>query len=403
LRNGEEAFIRAIVSSPLRNEIVADILRGSLAITGGSAEEQSHWLLDLSVLTRKLGHYKEAADLSGRAFEIRKVHLGVSHPLTVAAVLEMSDCDLEAGEYVRAERMCKDTLQTEGQAQRLSPALLRLKNNLASALLYQGRQDEAEPLLRELQLAYEKDDRLVRELYDVYSGLGVCYAKRGELDEAKLCATKSVALASQFYGNRSMVLGVALVNLGNVLLKAGFPAEAASALKAALDIYADILDDNHPWALNAALACFAALSESSGLSDAMDFLGDRLARTSHLDDCAVWFQTSIGVILEVIDRKDRSRFRVLLSHVHRLAADSPEGAWTGSLATRAAQKQFQTSRGGGRGGGTQRCDIHAGLHVPSRDTPRVVDPPRRRKHRSRLNHRQRFGLISMSAYRYVPA
>lgn len=332
-----EALVRAIASSPAHNQIVGEIVRGALAPNERSADEQSHWLLDLSVLTRKLGHYDEAADLATRAFEIRRSHLGSSHSLTVAAVLEATDCDLEAGEYVRAERLCKATLQAANQDYHPTPALHRVKSNLASALTYQKRYDEAEPLLRELLAVYENDGGEERELFGVYNGLGVWSAKRGAFDEAKRYATKSVTFASKLYGCNSYNVAVALVNLGGVLLEAGLPGEAVPLFERALRIYSEIRDDNHPWAMNAAAGYFSALSKSSRVPDAIDFLTDRLARITHFDDCAVWIHTTIGVVLQIVDAKDAVRFRSLLSPVHRLAAASPDEAWTGSLAARAAQ------------------------------------------------------------------
>ena len=211
-----ETLAQAIASSPAHNQIVREIVRGALAPNERSAEEQSHWLLDLSVLTRKLGHYGEAANLATRAFEIRRSHLGSVHSLTVAAVLEATDCDLSAGEYARAERLCQATLQAANQDDHPNPALLRVKNHLASALLYQNRYDEAEPHLRELMAIYENDGG-ADQLCIVYNSLGDCLAKRGALDEAKRYATKSVAFASKFYGHSSRYAAVAMSNLGRVL------------------------------------------------------------------------------------------------------------------------------------------------------------------------------------------
>lgn len=236
-QDATEALVRAIATSPAHDEIVREIARGALAANGSSAEDLSHWLLDVSVLTRKLGHFDEAADLARHAFEIRESNLGSAHPLTVAAVLEATDCDLEAGEYASAERLCKATLQAVDEDNYPSAALLRVKSNLASALTYQKRYDEAEPLLREQLAVYENNGGEDRELFGVYNGLGVCSTKRGAFDEAKRYATKSVAFASKLYGRNSDNAAVALVNLGGVLLEAGLPGEAASMFERALRIY----------------------------------------------------------------------------------------------------------------------------------------------------------------------
>ena len=106
----------------------------------------------------------------------------------------------------------------------------------------------------------------------------------------------------------------------------------------ALQIYSEVRDDNHPWAMNTAAWYFAALSESGRIPEAIDFLGDRLARSTHFNDCMWWMTTTIRTILQLIDAQDAVRFRSLLTPIDRLAAASPEEAWTGSLETRAAQK-----------------------------------------------------------------
>jgi tetratricopeptide (TPR) repeat protein len=333
-----ETLVRSIANSPAHNQILTEILRGSFAPNERSAEEQSHWLLDLSVLTRKLGHYDEAAGLATRAFEIRRSHLGSSHHLTVAAVLEATDCYLEAGKYARAERMCKATLQAADQHHHIAPALLRVKGNLASALSYQKRYDEAEVLLRELQSAYENDGNEKRQLNNIYTGLAICFAARGAFDEASQYATKGVAFASELFGHNSVNTAVALVNLASVLLKAGRPGESVSAVERALQIYSEVRDDNHPRVLNAAIMYFSALSQNSRVPDAVDFLSGRLGRITHFDDCAVWLPIVIDAVLQIVDANDAARFRSLLSPMHRLAAASPDEAWTGSLSARAAKK-----------------------------------------------------------------
>jgi tetratricopeptide (TPR) repeat protein len=333
-----ETLIHAIARSQSHDGIVREIVQGAIAPNKRSAEEQSHWLLDLSVLTRGLGHYGEGANLAKHALEIRKSHLGNSHPLTVAAVHEATDCYLEAGEYAKAELLCKAALEAANQDHDLAPALLRIKNHLASALSYQKRYDEAETILRELMTLYENNGGEDRELCSVYNGLVVCSAKRCALGEARRYATNHFALTSKIYGERSLNAAIGLVNLGAILLEAKLHSEAVSIFERALRIYSGIRDLNHPWAMNAAVGYFSALSESARVPEAIEFLAVQLARITHFDDCAVWIQQTIRTILQVIDAKDATRFRSLLMPMNNHAAALPEKSWTGSLAARAAQK-----------------------------------------------------------------
>src|SRR5207302_4259085 len=125
-----------------------------------------------------------------------------------------------------------------------------------------------------------------------------------------------------FFGPRSKDAAIARVTFAGGLLESGRAGEAAQALERAVIIFDALMDQDHPWAVNAAVGYFTALSKGGRTPEAIDFLVARLARLEHFSEAINWIQASIGAILTIIDGKDELRVRSVLSALHSLAARS---------------------------------------------------------------------------------
>lgn len=340
---------QAIARSINGPAIVRRILTGLETTAPASPEEQSHWLLDVSVTLRQLGYYAPAATAAEKAAAIRREHLGEDHHLVVVAVQEAADSWLEAGQYERAERLCRAAL--ESLIHETGPALrtLRLRQNLASSLVYQGRHDEAAEILRQQLAEHGVSGQVEREMWGAYNGLASISGRRGDLDAARDLTQRCVSIAVTYYGPVSDRVAIPLANLGAALLDAGEHDEALELLERARRILMLTNDPTHPYLMNATAGYIATLAEKKLDVQAIDVLLEQLRFSQAFADSAVWVNHALRPLLAVIDLRDVDRTRAVLSRVDVLASahdpqeplqpGSPSQAATTLLGlTRGAQK-----------------------------------------------------------------
>lgn len=327
-----DALRLAIASAPSPGAIVDAVLAGVDGVGTLSAEGQSHWLLDLSVVSRQLGFAREAASLATRAYEVRKEILGPADALTVAACLEATDSLLEAGHHAPAERLADEVLAAVSSWPDL--AVRRLKLNHASAQVHQRRLEDAEAAVRALLPALEADTSSRDDLISAHNLLGICCQQRGASDEAHAHAARAVELSSRLLGRRTRDTAVVMLNLAMIELNGGRADAAVATLEEVLSVYRETLDMGHPWLENAEHVYFGALVGAGRLPAAVAFLEARLKLVSAFESAAPWIIVAARPLAAELSAGRRVGIRPLCERIDHLMTSSSSDSWTGELVGR---------------------------------------------------------------------
>lgn len=266
---------------------------------GSSTQEESHWLLDLAVLLRSIGHAAEAAKAAHRSLDLRLKALAAGDGRIVDAALQATDSYLEAGDLDKAQRVAEDVLRETEAAGNDSTPVHRLRQNLAAAHAYRGHRDQALPIyLREAAVA-EAESRL-RDAAGAHAGIANCYADLGDLDKALEHSKRSIDLTILTVGEDSERLAVVLSNQGGIFLARGEPREAAACFERALNIYDRQMDQHHPWRTNTAMGAVKAHVDAGDQKRARDRLLLEISDASFAV-FLLWGHVAVPLLLDGMD------------------------------------------------------------------------------------------------------
>ena len=98
---------------------------------------------------RQRGRYAEAATNLWRALSIVENETGSDHPDTAGLHRELAELGLARGWLIEAESHARQGLEIRGTPDRTDPEAATDATVLAAILIAAGRNDEAEPLLRQ--------------------------------------------------------------------------------------------------------------------------------------------------------------------------------------------------------------------------------------------------------------
>jgi DNA-binding SARP family transcriptional activator/class 3 adenylate cyclase len=184
----------------------------------------------LANLTALTGHVAKARELMDRARRLRdeRVERIWFFPMNFVPLILLDD---EPAAAERELRWGYDELRRSGESSHFSTVAAML----ARAMCAQGRYDESQSISRESEVAAGPNDVHSQILWRTTRGLSL--ARSGELEAAEPLVREAVAFAAQ--SDFSLYHGDALVDLAEVLERAGRHGEAASAFAAALELYAD--------------------------------------------------------------------------------------------------------------------------------------------------------------------
>src|SRR5262249_22500326 len=149
------ALISAIRLPNIRSIVLSRVDTAIRNTAKRSTHEESNWLLDLAILLGRSGEASVAAVAAGLAFNMRSVLWPAGHFLLLVAAIEASNSALEAGSYADAEHICRSFLHVArtssvDNSEIYARRKRSLECNLAGALIYQSRHDEAEELIQRL-------------------------------------------------------------------------------------------------------------------------------------------------------------------------------------------------------------------------------------------------------------
>jgi len=128
---------------------IREALRLAEASFGRSDPETAEVHRAFGRVLRQRGRYAEAATNLWRALSIVENETGSDHPDTAGLHRELAELGLARGWLIEAESHARQGLEIRGTPDRTDPEAATDATVLAAILIAAGRNDEAEPLLRQ--------------------------------------------------------------------------------------------------------------------------------------------------------------------------------------------------------------------------------------------------------------
>ncbi len=235
---------RAAAALPLQQRVL-EVRRLHL---GEGHELTVHALSKTAELLDDLGRLKEAEPYYREALDRGRRELGSEHPETLTAIANMGTFHHSQGQWELAEPLLREALDTRrrvlGEGHR---ATLTSLNNLGGLFHFQGRRQEAEPYYQEAvggsRAAFGSDDP---QTLAFQINLAALLLGQGRFDEAREISVDALERARRVLGERHPHTLYLISNLGVLLRREGRLAEAETYLSEALRLRRRTLGDDHP-------------------------------------------------------------------------------------------------------------------------------------------------------------
>ncbi|MCG8409231.1 MAG: serine/threonine-protein kinase [Phycisphaerales bacterium] len=210
-------------------------------------------LESLATLRHFNGNYQGAIDCRRRGLAISRKLGGPGSMMLVVALSNLGTDLAETGDYVEAEALLTEALETgrraesEGRKGKWNEAKVFLINNLAALRAYLGRHEEAEALSRELlEMLRERHGDEHPRTVDAVQNLGIGLLRQQRLSEAEPLLRESLAMRRKLFGPKAAVVGKSLHLLAMLERKQGDYVAAEAYCRQALDIRRAELPDGSP-------------------------------------------------------------------------------------------------------------------------------------------------------------
>lgn len=227
-------------------QLYAAELEAQQVLYGDQSEVVSDTRIDLAVCLLELGLLDEATAQIDQTLAYRRPRprpdpRWLSIPLSVEARIAGNRRD-----YVKAARLYREVLGSlDPEAPDLQETLARSWNNNGVALNGLGRLAAADSAYARALVHYRRSVPEPHSYYgNLYSNWALVAQARGDLPRAEEHHRQALAIRRQLKHNR-VDIGVSLINLGNLLVENGRPAEALSLLQEALDIQLEAFGPTH--------------------------------------------------------------------------------------------------------------------------------------------------------------
>jgi len=193
-----------------------------------------------------LGLFEDAKPHFAESLTLQEQILGPGHPDTAANRDDLALAHLQLGEYEQAEILYARAVEVREAASGPDAASDSVLG-LADVLIYTGRHDEAEALLRQAVAAERRrTGDLTPGLARALKTLGLALEKKGVNDEAIRALRESVEIYRVVYGSPSTQVAEALSSLG-AALEANSDLESAEEVhRESLQIRRQLLSPEHP-------------------------------------------------------------------------------------------------------------------------------------------------------------
>lgn len=232
----------------------AELLDGAVADrrrAGAAPAAQAETLYELGVVRRRQGELDHAEQLHEEALALRRSASAPDRWSIAESTNELGLIAWERGDYEAAERIHRETLELRRSivAERDDPELdlTASLNNLALALIRQGRPAEALPLLEELvDLRRRRFGPVHSRLAMALGNLALAYSQLGRHEESEAAYREALAQDRQLYGAEHPKFAADLVNLAACLANQERFDEAEPLTRRSLELRRDLLGPDHP-------------------------------------------------------------------------------------------------------------------------------------------------------------
>jgi eukaryotic-like serine/threonine-protein kinase len=212
--------------------------------------------LEIGALENRAGRHAASAEVVGRAHPKLLARLGPHHGLTVAAVAELAQAELRQGRFAEVERWTRLLRGRSSDADAWRDDHADLLQALA--LLYGGQARAAEPELKRLLAAMERDEGGVSLATEPLRRLhGEALLRLNRNAEAEAVLRRTEAEQRKLPGGGPAALALTQVLLAVAEARRGELTTAGPRWRDAAQVLAQTLGGDHPQALLA--AAYAAL------------------------------------------------------------------------------------------------------------------------------------------------
>jgi serine/threonine protein kinase len=200
------------------------------------------------ILYGDLGRPDEAEALFRRAISIQERELGEYDLILIHGLHSLGDLLGEQGRHQEAERMLRRAIDILSRA--LGPEHPRTVGSnlgLAHELVLQGRGAEAEPLYQQTIAVWEESRGSGHpSVATARAGYALALEAMGRLDEAEAEARTALAIRRGALGERSIMAGLTLTSVGDILRRQGRVEEARNTYLEGHTILLEHLEPDHP-------------------------------------------------------------------------------------------------------------------------------------------------------------
>jgi len=205
------SYYGRILSITNRNELAIGVLRQAAEMAARYVGPDSPVALQARIFLGEAllagGDQREAASTLKAAYDAASAHYPAMHPLTLRAEIAVAQLAASEGNYPQAERQLAEAAAGLRKLGAQSSATLAMAlENLGTVESAQGRNTEAETVLREAVSIREKTPDDVWELAQAQERLGEALAKGGSADAPALLKKASLDLESQLGANHPQTL-----------------------------------------------------------------------------------------------------------------------------------------------------------------------------------------------------
>jgi tetratricopeptide (TPR) repeat protein len=245
---------------------------------------------NLAMVLGDVGKFQEAEALYREALPIKRRRLGETHPALSTLLSDLGLVVEHQYLLAEAEALFSEAVAMERKLNRKVPLdLARLLQELARVLSDQGKLVEAEAALREalpLKIKLYGEEHL--EVAAMLDNLGLVLANQGNFAEAEALLQQGLAMRRKLGGDLHPHVAVSLANLANLRERQGRLAEAESLLRQAVEIDRKLTGDDRPFA-----------PELAGGSHLVRFL-EQLARVLQCQGKAAEAATALREALDLL-------------------------------------------------------------------------------------------------------
>ena len=205
-------------------------------------------IANLASAYQKAGKLDQSISMFEVAAKLFTRKLGDRHPRTLATMSNLASAYSEAGQTERAISLFEETLRLNKERLGPShPSVYTTMWNLANALNARGttdRQDAELAMYEQAAAGIERLDFRHEDADSILRDLSLAYEKRNEHDHAEVWWRKRLQVVENKFGTRSAEYASALLSLGTSLATQRKWAEAEALLKKAYDIQHERISTN---------------------------------------------------------------------------------------------------------------------------------------------------------------